>query len=99
MLNQVLVWLEVLALVANQVGFATAKLLFNTISDTPDTGFEKGEWVKQTQALTQAKDSAIRENVLKTQPFGQGICTRSADQFIHHSFVKEGVCRCPNRTP
>lgn len=58
---------KVLVLVANQVGFATAKLLFNTISDTPDTGFEKGEWVKQTQALTQAKDSAIRENVLKTQ--------------------------------
>lgn len=58
---------KVLALVANQVGFATAKLLFNTISDTPDTEFEKGEWVKQTHALTQAKDSAIRENVLKTQ--------------------------------
>lgn len=58
---------KVLSLVANQVGYASAKLLFNTISDTPDTEFEKGEWVKQTQALTQAKDSAIRENVLKTQ--------------------------------
>ncbi len=58
---------QVLSLVANQVGFATAKLLFNTIADSPDKDFEKGEWIAQTQALTQAKDSAIRENVLKTK--------------------------------
>lgn len=57
----------ILSLVANQVGFATAKLLFNTIADSPDTDFQKGEWIAQTQALTQAKDTAIRENVFKTK--------------------------------
>lgn len=56
-----------LALVANQVGFPTAKLLFNAIADTPENRNEMGDWITQTQVLTQARDSAERANELKTK--------------------------------